>query len=58
MDVLFLRMTIKENLIFYCRLKNVENMDVVIEETLAKFNLTAKANAFASQISGGQKRKL
>ena len=35
-------MTVRENLIFYCRLKNVENMDTVIDETLEKFNLTPK----------------
>ena len=40
-------MTVRENLIFYCKLKNVENMDAVIDETLEKFNLTAKQTAFA-----------
>ena len=33
-DVLFMRMTVRENLIFYCKLKNVENMDTVIDDTL------------------------
>ena len=33
-------------------------MDTVIDETLEKFNLTAKQTAFAGKISGGQKRKL
>ena len=51
-------MTVKENLIFYCKLKNVENMNTVIAETLEKFNLSAKADNWAGQISGGQKRKL
>lgn len=51
-------MTVRENLIFYCKLKNVENMDRVIDENLEKFNLTAKQTAFAGEISGGQKRKL
>ena len=57
-DVLFTQMTVKENLIFYCKLKNVENMNTVIAETLEKFNLSAKADNWAGQISGGQKRKL
>ena len=33
-------------------------MDEVIDETLQKFNLTERQAAFASEISGGQKRKL
>ena len=33
-------------------------MDEVIDETLQKFNLTARQAAFANEISGGQKRKL
>ena len=35
-------MTVKENLIFYCKLKNIQDMDTVIDDTLDKFNLTAK----------------
>ncbi len=46
-------MTVRENLVFYCKLKNVENMDTVIDETLEKFNLAAKANNWAGEISGG-----
>jgi len=57
-DVLFTQMTVKENLIFYCKLKNVENMDTVVDETLEKFNLSSKADNWARDISGGQKRKL
>ena len=57
-DVLFTRMTVRENLLFYCRLKNVENMDTVVDETLEKFNLTPQQTTFAGLISGGQKRKL
>lgn len=41
-DVLFTKMTVRENLIFYCKLKKVENMDTVIDDTLEKFNLTTK----------------
>ena len=52
-DVLFTQMTVKENLIFYCKLKNVENMETVVDETLEKFNLAAKANNWAGEISGG-----
>lgn len=31
-DVLFESMTTRENLMFYCKLKNVENMDQVIHD--------------------------
>ena len=41
-DVLFTKLTVRENLIFYCKLKNVEDMDAVIDETLEKFNLTER----------------
>lgn len=57
-DVLFTKMTVRENLIFYCKLKSVDNMDQVIDQTLNKFNLTDRQDAFANDISGGQKRKL
>ena len=46
-------MTVRENLIFYCKLKDVIDMDAVIDETLEKFNLTAKQTAKAGEISGG-----
>jgi len=46
-------MTVRENLIFYCKLKNISDMESVIDETLDKFNLTAKQTALASSISGG-----
>ena len=52
-DVLFTKMTVRENLIFYCKLKNIQDMDTVIDDTLDKFNLTAKQTALASNISGG-----
>ena len=57
-DVLFTKMIVRENLIFYCKLKNVSDMDAVVDDMLAKFNLTDRASAFATEISGGQKRKL
>lgn len=41
-NALFTKMTVRENLVFYCKLKNVDNMDAVVEETLEKFELTAK----------------
>ena len=56
--MLFTKMTVRENLLFYCKLKNVPDMDTVIDETLEKFNLTSRQSAFATEISGGQKRKL
>lgn len=57
-DVLFTKMTVRENLIFYCKLKDVQDANAVIDETLEKFNLAAKHADFAEKLSGGQKRKL
>lgn len=51
-------MTVRENLIFYCKLKEVHEMDSVVDEQLERFNITHKAHNFASELSGGQKRKL
>ena len=51
-------MTVRENLVFYCKLKNVQDIDSVVAETMEKFNLLAKKDDFAHQLSGGQKRKL
>ena len=56
--MLFERMTVRENLLFYAKLKDVQNMDQVIDDTLEEFNLASKSTALASKISGGQKRKL
>ena len=57
-DVLFTLLTVRENLLFFCKLRGVEHPETVITENLEKFNLTARADVFVHQISGGQKRKL
>ena len=57
--MLFERLTVKENLMFYCKLRGIyDNMDGVINDNLHKFNLFEKADSFAADLSGGQKRKL
>ena len=43
---------------FFCKFKNTENADQVIQETLDKFNLYEKRDTQAMSLSGGQKRKL
>ena len=57
-DVLIDRMTVSENLMFFCKFKNTENADQVIQETLDKFNLYEKHDTQEMSLSGGQKRKL
>ena len=57
-NVLCNRMTVKENITFFGMFKNVENLDDVIERNLQLFNLQSKADTLASDLSGGQKRKL
>lgn len=52
------KMTVKENIIFFCRFKDVPNIEQVIQENLELFGLKAKANTLAKNLSGGQKRKL
>ena len=57
-NVLCDKMTVKENIIFFCRFKDVPDIDTVIQENLEQFNLESKANTLAKNLSGGQKRKL
>ena len=51
-------MTVRENLSFFCQFKNLDRQDIIIEETLEKFNLVTKNDTLAKDLSGGQKRKL
>ena len=46
-------MTVKENMKFFFRFKNMANIEAVIEENLEKFNLVSKADTLASNLSGG-----
>ena len=57
-DSLFEKMTVKENLEFFCRFKGMQRIDLYIDETLEKFNLSSKSGTLAKNLSGGQKRKL
>ena len=57
-DVLIDRMTVEENLKFFCLFKAIENQEQVIQDILENFNLDAKRNTQAKDLSGGQKRKL
>ena len=57
-DVLFEALTVRENLLFYCKLKNFPDMDDVVNNQLNQFNLIHKSESLASDLSGGQKRKL
>ena len=41
-DVLIDKLTVEENLKFFCLFKGIENVDHVIEEILEKYNLAAK----------------
>jgi ABC-type multidrug transport system ATPase subunit len=51
-------MTVQENIKFFCKFKDVKNEDDEIERNLELFNLAAKADTLACNLSGGQKRKL
>ena len=52
------RLTVKENLKFFCKFKDTENAKQVIDDTLDKYNLYEKRDTQAKDLSGGQKRKL
>ena len=52
-DVLFEKMTVKENLIFFCQFKNVPDAEVVIDDILVQYNLMPKANTLTADLSGG-----
>ena len=57
-DVLISRLTVAENLKFFCLFKSIENEDQLIEDILDNYNLAAKRHTQAKSLSGGQKRKL
>ena len=52
-DVLISRLTVEENLKFFCLFKSIENSEHVIEEILDKYNLAAKRDTQAKSLSGG-----
>ena len=57
-DVLIDRMTVEENLQFFCRFKGVENAQEIVDDILETYNLEPKRDIQAMKLSGGQKRKL
>ncbi|XP_059142657.1 phospholipid-transporting ATPase ABCA3-like [Physella acuta] len=59
-DILFSKLTCKEHLIFFLKLKGSYSPKVVLSvvERLVSVGLQDKVNCLASQLSGGQKRKL
>ncbi|KAL1450331.1 hypothetical protein MTO96_043931, partial [Rhipicephalus appendiculatus] len=59
-DVLFPDLTVREHLVYFGQLRSVSNQELNkrIGETLEAVKLTDKAGSFASQLSGGMKRRL
>ncbi|KAH8009224.1 hypothetical protein HPB51_013413 [Rhipicephalus microplus] len=59
-DVLFPDLTVREHLVYFGQLRNVdsEELNKSIDKTLEAVKLTDKACSFPSQLSGGMKRRL
>ena len=59
-DVLFDRLTVREHLVLYANLKGVpkDELEAEVSRYEEQIGLTEKRHAFASTLSGGQKRKL
>src|SRR5579871_6913188 len=60
-DVLFDELTVEEHLMFYCKLKNVNDQKIVKEEITKMIELLGledKRKSQAQTLSGGMKRKL
>ena len=57
-DVLIDRMTVRENLQFFCRFKGIDNEEALVNEVLESYNLMSNEKTLAKNLSGGQKRKL
>ncbi|XP_046971050.1 uncharacterized protein LOC124538088 [Vanessa cardui] len=51
-------MTVKETLVFYCRLRGIEDREEVIRRTIELFELTRYTHVRSGALSGGNKRKL
>ncbi|XP_037030388.1 phospholipid-transporting ATPase ABCA1-like [Bradysia coprophila] len=60
-DILIEELTVRENLIFFCRLKGIHSKKSTSDE-IAKFadmlDFTDRLNSLSKNLSGGQKRKL
>lgn len=60
-NILFDDLTVREHLIFFCRLKGInskQDMDEEISKYVNLLDLSDKINALSKTLSGGQKRKL
>lgn len=60
-NILINELTVKEHLIFYCRLKGLSNSKEIqaeIDKYTELLEFTDKTNALSKTLSGGQKRKL
>ncbi|XP_076036080.1 cholesterol transporter ABCA5-like isoform X2 [Oratosquilla oratoria] len=59
-DILFLRLTPREHLRFYARIRGICEyvVESMVEQTLRDVDLLAKADTKSEDLSGGQKRKL
>ena len=51
-------MTVRENLLFYCMLKDVQDAEQVVADQLEKFNLKERSEFFTRDLAADQKRKL
>lgn len=51
-------LTVQENIYFYGRLRNVENLEQLATQTLQQFALTQYRNVLVKNLSGGNKRKM
>ncbi|TPX33602.1 hypothetical protein SmJEL517_g03582 [Synchytrium microbalum] len=59
-DILFMDLTVRENLLFYARLKGIHSRDEssVVERAMEQVALDTKPGAFAKNLSGGERRRL
>ena len=59
-DVLFEKLTVKEHLVLFGRLKGISSVEIQtqVDNKLVEVGLTEKKDCFATELSGGQKRKL
>ncbi|XP_050355241.1 uncharacterized protein LOC126776662 [Nymphalis io] len=51
-------LTVKETLVFYCRLRGIEDREEVIRRTIDLFELAKYTHVRSGTLSGGNKRKL
>lgn len=60
-NILFNDLTVREHIIFFCRLKGMKNgkkIEMEVDKYLSIMNFEEKRNARCKTLSGGQKRKL